>query len=74
MLLFVKVVLDILVFKLLATKLYTYITINIRDALSLFNKRNVNTIAQVLETNRSNIDIISKVVRFILSKMLKAHI
>jgi len=74
LLLFVKVVLDILVFKLLATKLYTYITINIRDALSLFNKRNVNTIAQVLETNRSNIDIISKVVRFILSKMLKAHI
>jgi len=50
---FIRDVLDVFVFKLLTTRSYIWIIINIRDSLSLFNNKSVNAIAQVVLESKS---------------------
>jgi len=48
LLLFVRDVLDVFVFKFLTTKSYIWITINVRKSSNSFNKKDINTIARVI--------------------------
>jgi len=48
LLFFVKNVLDVFISKLLATRLYIWVTINVKNSSSLFNKKNISATTQII--------------------------